>query len=325
MNYSDSIKAILLAAINDLSKTPEKYAVKPGVDFIRNRKLGFKDYMLMFLTMEADCIREELYRFFGRTIDAPSKAAFYRQRKKIREDAFRNLLLAFNRKLPKKLYNGKYEFWACDGSSCDIFLNPEDKDTYFEPNSKSTRGFNQIHINAMFSLLDKRFTDILVQPARKRNEYSAFCSMVDSADIPEHSKVIFFGDRGYTSDTFCQGCLRTFFAVIQNQTLDFVAHGFSAGLAEMDAHLVGGLADFLYQRGGVLRRSGSGGVCGLHGTGFFAHGAPFSGRGCAVRQNNQSLLRFTRSFAACLVAPAFSSRKFFPAKRIGAHRSRIRS
>ena len=122
MNYSDSIKAILLAAINDLSKTPEKYAVKPGVDFIRNRKLGFKDYMLMFLTMEADCIREELYRFFGRTIDAPSKAAFYRQRKKIREDAFRNLLLAFNRKLPKKLYNGKYEFWACDGSSVIFFL-----------------------------------------------------------------------------------------------------------------------------------------------------------------------------------------------------------
>ena len=60
MNYSDSIKAILLAAINDLSKTPEKYAVKPGVDFIRNRKLGFKDYMLMFLTMEADCIREDI-------------------------------------------------------------------------------------------------------------------------------------------------------------------------------------------------------------------------------------------------------------------------
>ena len=192
MNYSDSIKAILLAAINELSKIPENYAVKPGVDFIRNRKLGFKDYMLMFLTMEADCIREELYRFFGRTTDAPSKAAFYKQRKKIKEDAFRNLLLAFNRKLPRKLYNGKYEF-------CDIFLNSQDKDTYFEPNGKSTRGFNQIHINAMFSLLDKRFTDILVQPARKRNEYSAFCSMVDSADIPEYSKIVFFGDRGYTS------------------------------------------------------------------------------------------------------------------------------
>ena len=72
--------------------------------------------------------------------------------------------------------------------------------------------------------------------------------------------------------------------LIFEHTLDFIAHGFGAGLAEMDAHLVGGLADFLDQRGSVLRRSGRNGVCGLHGTGFFAHGAPFSGRGCAVRQ-----------------------------------------
>ena len=78
-------------------------------------------------------------------------------------------------------------------------------------------------------------------------------------------------------------CLHLLYLVFEH-TLDFVAHGFGAGLAEMDAHLVGGLADFLYQRGGVLRRSGRSGVCGLHGTGFFAHGAPFSGRGCAVRQ-----------------------------------------
>ena len=40
---------------------------------------------------------------------------------------------------------------------------------------------------------------------------------------------------------------------------------------------------------------------------------------------NQSCLLFTISFAVCRVAPAFSSRKFFPSKRIGAHRSRIRS
>ena len=35
MNYSDSIKAILLATINELAAQPEKYAVKPGVDFIQ--------------------------------------------------------------------------------------------------------------------------------------------------------------------------------------------------------------------------------------------------------------------------------------------------
>ena len=199
MNYSDSMKTILIDTINELAQDPEKYAVKPGVDFTRERKLGFKDFMLMFLTMEADCIREEIYRFFGRTLKAPSKTAFYNQRKKIKETAFQNLLLAFHKKLPKNLYHGKYEFWACDGSSTDIFLNPEDSDTYFEPNGKSTRGFNQIHMNLMFSLLDRRFTGILVQPARKRNEYSAFCSLVDSADSSENSNIIFFGDRGYAS------------------------------------------------------------------------------------------------------------------------------
>ena len=90
-------------------------------------------------------------------------------------------------------------------------------------------------------------------------------------------------------------------------TLDFVAHGFSAGLAEMDAHLVGGLADFLYQRGGrppalwpwwCLRSAWYG---------FLRSWRSFLRRGCAVRQINYSLLRFTMSFAACLVAPAFSS------------------
>ena len=164
MHYSDSIKTILLAAIHELSNKPEIYAVHPGVDFTRNRKLNFQDFMLMFLTMEADCIREEIYRFFGRTLEAPSKTAFYKQRKKIKEAAFQNLLFAFNKKLPKNLYKGKYEFWACDGSAADIFLNPQDPDTYFEPNGKSTRGFNQIHVNAMFSLLDRRFTNIIVQP-----------------------------------------------------------------------------------------------------------------------------------------------------------------
>ena len=48
----------------------------------------------MLLTMEADCMKEELYRYFGRSTDAPSKAAFYKQRKKIKNDAFRNLLIS---------------------------------------------------------------------------------------------------------------------------------------------------------------------------------------------------------------------------------------
>ena len=76
MKNSDVIKALLLAAVNEIAANPGKYAVNPGRDFTRNRKMGFHDTLLMLLTMEADCIKEELYRYFGRTTHAPSKAAF---------------------------------------------------------------------------------------------------------------------------------------------------------------------------------------------------------------------------------------------------------
>lgn len=76
MKYSDVVKTMLLASINALAANPENYALHSGKDFSRNRKLGLKSLLLMLLTMEADCMKEELYRYFGRSTDAPSKAAF---------------------------------------------------------------------------------------------------------------------------------------------------------------------------------------------------------------------------------------------------------
>ena len=192
------IKAMLLATLNEIAADPSKYAVKPGKDFTRNRKMGFHDTIMMLLTMEADCIKEELYRYYGRTPTAPSKTAFYKQRRKLNENALANLLFMFNAKLTKKLYNGKCQFIACDGSAVDIFRNPDDPDTFFEPNGKSTRGFNQVHINAFYSILDRRFTNLVIQPGRKRNEYAAFCEMVDAAGSNEPSTV-YFADMGYAS------------------------------------------------------------------------------------------------------------------------------
>lgn len=197
MKYSNVVKAMLFTSIHELAANPEHYVLHPGKDFSRNRKLGFQRLLLMLLTMEGDCIKEELYRYFGRSTDTTSKAAFYKQRKKVKEDAFRSLLVSFTQKYQKKLLKGKYSLVACDGSAADIFRNPDDSDTFFEPNGKSTRGFNQIHINAFFSVLDKKFTDLLIQPARKRNEYSAFCQMVDRSE--SDTPVIYLCDRGYAS------------------------------------------------------------------------------------------------------------------------------
>lgn len=197
MKYSDSLKAILLASIDELAATPQMYAKRPGRDFSRNRKLGFRSLILMFLTMEGQCIKEELYTFFGRTTDAPSKPAFYKQLQKLKDGALRCLLISFNRKLKNNLFNGKYRLLACDGSALDIFRNPSDPDTFFTPSASSPKGYNQAYINACYSILDRRFIDLVIQPGRKRNEYSAFCQMVDAAGHGILS--IYIGDRGYAS------------------------------------------------------------------------------------------------------------------------------
>ena len=72
MKHSDAIKAMLLMTINEIAADPHKYAVNPGKDFTRNRKMRFYDTIMMLLTMEADCIKEEIYRYFGRNLHAPS-------------------------------------------------------------------------------------------------------------------------------------------------------------------------------------------------------------------------------------------------------------
>lgn len=197
MKYSYAVKAMLLASIAELAAHPHDYAVKPGIDFSRNRKLGFHHLLLLLLTLEADSIKEELYHYFGRSTDTPSKAAFYKQRQKIKDGALRSLLISFTKKCKKHLFKDKYSLIACDGSAADIFRNPHDPDTFFEPNAKSPRGFNQIHINAFFSILDKKFTDLVIQPSRKRNEYRAFCQMVDHSQTD--TPVIYLADRGYAS------------------------------------------------------------------------------------------------------------------------------
>ena len=239
MRYPNYLKRTLLSAIDELADTPSLYACNPGRDFTRNRKLNFKQFLILLLSMEGDCIKEELYRFFGRSTAAPSKAAFYKQRQKLQKDALRNLLFTFNSKLKRKLFKDKYQLIACDGSALDIYRNPDDPDTFFGPSGKSSRGFNQIHVNAFFSILDSRFTDLVIQPGRKRNEYSSFCQMVDAAD-QNAPKSIYICDMGYAS-------YNSFAHVIENdqyflircndvRTESILGHSLD-GAKELDAHV----------------------------------------------------------------------------------------
>ena len=112
-------------------------------------------------------------------------------------------------------------------------------------------------------------------------------------------------------------CLPDF---LTKQALDFILHCLGAGGTEMRPHPVGGLADFLHQRGRGLRR-GLGVGDRFGGGRFVAHSSPFSVMACRwLAVGDMMICR-----AAALVLAALSSRKFFPAKRMGAQRSKMRS
>ena len=56
-----------------------------------------------------------------------------------------------------------------------------------------------MHINAFYDLNRHIYTNALIQPAHQKDEFSAFCKLVDSHRSVSDTKIVFMGDRGYCS------------------------------------------------------------------------------------------------------------------------------
>ena len=56
-----------------------------------------------------------------------------------------------------------------------------------------------MHSNAFYDLDKHTYTDALIQPVHNKDEFRAFCDMVDRHEIFPNTKDIFIGDRGYCS------------------------------------------------------------------------------------------------------------------------------
>ena len=83
MNYSVTVKNYLMSDIDAMASTPEAYALNPGKDFTRHRKISFKDLVLLPITMEAGTMRHELYKYFNYQKDTLSNSAYCQQRNKL--------------------------------------------------------------------------------------------------------------------------------------------------------------------------------------------------------------------------------------------------
>lgn len=196
MKFSEEVKNTLWNLIDEMTLNLSEFLVNPGKDFTRKKKWDFPTLIKFIISMESQSLKNELHKYFGYTQDCPSNPSFNQRRAQIKQEAFKYLFDKFTAQYSKTptLLNG-YRLIACDGSDINIAHNPNDEETYFP--KKDAKGFNQLHLNAMYDLRDRIYTDIIIQPARRENEHAAFCEMVDRYDGPD--KTIFIVDRGYES------------------------------------------------------------------------------------------------------------------------------
>ena len=199
MYNSSQIREILFQCISDLEKQPEKYALDPEKDFSRRRKLPFYILTRVLLSMAASCVDGELVRFFELSTDnMPTVSAFLQRKDRLRSDAYSHLLSNFNSHFPSKLYRGKYQLCAVDGSGFYLYRDPSDTEAYAPPDGRSNEGFNEIHAVSLFDLLSNRYEDLIVQPAPHKNEFAALCQFADRFHPSAHT-ALFLADRGFAS------------------------------------------------------------------------------------------------------------------------------
>ena len=121
-----------------------------------------------------------VFDYFKYSSDRPAVSAFSQQRSKLLLETWDFLFHEFNSCFPfEKTYNG-YQLLACDGSDLNIARNPTDEDTYFQTNP-TYKGYNQLHLNALFDLCSKRYVAAVIQPSRRENESLAMTQMILSS------------------------------------------------------------------------------------------------------------------------------------------------
>ena len=193
-NYPRTLKRKILETISQQREELPRYTQDSKRDFTRKRKLPFETLCRTILSMSGQSLNVELQRQFHYEPAAATASAFVQQRRKLHPSVFEDILRRFTfRNRPKQRWNG-YALLAVDGSHVQIPSDIHDKATYFN-NTKDGRGYNLLHLNALYDLESQLFLDAVIQNGREEHESRALVELVDRSELTE--PVILIADRGY--------------------------------------------------------------------------------------------------------------------------------
>ena len=192
----DTIKKRLMSIIKDMSADPRLFVKNPERDFTRNRKLNFESMMRFLLGKSGGSLQSELMEFSHYASDTVTTSAFIQQREKLLPFALEYILHKFTSSFPgDKRYKGN-RLLAVDGSDFIIPTNPKETANHFVSNPDG-KGYNMLHLNALYDLCNNTYIDALIQNRRGANERKALISLVGRSYIS--NPVILIADRGYES------------------------------------------------------------------------------------------------------------------------------
>ena len=181
--------------LTKLDSIKSEFCIHPEKDFSRNRKITFVSTIKSILSFGGGTLTNELLKINQFATDTPTSSAFVQQRDKISPKAFSTLFSMINHAFDQDIRYKGYRLMAVDGSHIHVPTNPQDTDSFVKC-TESERPHNEFHLNAMFDILQKVYTDAAVQKYRTQNEDKAMIEMIERASYP---KAIAICDRGYES------------------------------------------------------------------------------------------------------------------------------
>lgn len=155
--------------IKRLDNIKSEFCIHPEKDFSRNRKITFVSAVKSILSFGGGTLTNELLKLNKFAEDTPISSAFVQQRDKISPKAFSALFSMINQAFNQDIRYKGYRLMAIDGSHIHVPTNSQDIDAFVKC-KENERPHNEFHLNAMFDILQKVYTDAVVQKYCAQNE-----------------------------------------------------------------------------------------------------------------------------------------------------------
>lgn len=195
-NPAKLVKSKLDSIIKHTLLYRDMFTVDPGVNFTRNRKLGLKNLVEFIIKLGSSSLQSELIKYFKLSDSLMSASAFCKQRDKLKYSFFQHLFRLFSSSFEEHMKTKfGYRLIAVDGSTFVCPRNPEDEQTFIK--TRDSKGYNQVHLNACYDLVNGIYTAASVAVSSKAHERKEFIQLLEQYNHPE--KCLFIADRGYES------------------------------------------------------------------------------------------------------------------------------